>query len=151
MCVFAIADHRYASASGVPNSRVIAACEAFTSSTDDLEELLRNPTAISQHSIAGLPPELVEQLQVSEVDRFNWAVVDLIEKTPEKTIALDVLLIALYKMTGKVYERTELSNKLYRLGRKEGVYSIAGRKGLYTTIRPTNGELEIENGNGNAA
>lgn len=115
---------------------------------DGLDDLLKNPTAISQQSIAGLPPELVAQLQVSESDRFNWAVIDLIDKTPGDTIALDVLLIALYKTTGKVYERTDLSNRLYRLGRKDGIYSVPGRKGWYTTVKPPNGEQEPETGDG---
>jgi hypothetical protein len=101
----------------------------------NLDDLLSSATAITPRAISGLPPALIEQLQVSESDRINWTILEIIERTPEKMIALDILLIALYKVTGQIFDRTELGSRLYRLGRKDEVFSVPGRKGVYTTIK----------------
>lgn len=109
---------------------------------DGLATLLNQPTTISPASLAGLPAELITQLQISDSDRFQWDVLDLIDRTPDKTISIEVLLIALYRMTGKVYERTDLANRIYRLGRRGVIFSVPSKKGWYTTM-PQNGELDL--------
>ncbi len=109
---------------------------------DDLDALLSNPTSFSPDEISDLPDELVEQLQITDSDRFEWDVVGLINRTPDKTISIAVLLIALYRLTGKVYDRTDLANRIYRLGRKSVVFGVPGKKGWYTTI-PQNGQLDL--------
>lgn len=104
--------------------------------TEDVESLLKNPTDIHQSTLAGLPEELIAQLQISDADRFQWCVVDIINRTPDKTISLEVLLIALYKLTGKIYERADLANRMSRLSRKGAAFPVQGRKAVYTTSPP---------------
>lgn len=116
--------------------------EAKHKPADDLDALLSNPTSFSPSDISDLPEELVEQLQITDSDRFEWDVVGLINRTPDKTISITVLLIALYRLTGKVYDRTDLANRIYRLGRKSVVFGVPGKKGWYTTI-PQNGQLVL--------
>ena len=115
-----------------------------------LEELLQNPTQLSRSQLNGLPQDLLDQLQISEAERFQWAVMDIIEKTPTKIISMEVLLIALYRATGKVYDRTDLANRLYRSLMKKGLlFSVSGRKGLYSTIPQGGEQLVLEpNGDG---
>ncbi len=107
-----------------------------------LGELLNQATRITPEHLANLPQELIDQLQISDADRFQWDVVELIDRTPDKTISIDVLLIALYRTTGKVHDRTELSNRIWRLTRKGIVFAVPGKKGIYTTIAQ-NGELDL--------
>lgn len=101
----------------------------------DLDTLLSSPTQLQPGQLAGLPPELLDQLQISDVEKFQWTVLDIINRTPEKTISLEVLLIALYHQTKKVYERTDLSNRIYRMARKSLVFSVPGKKGWYSTVK----------------
>lgn len=101
---------------------------------DHLAFLVDSPTQVGPEMLRGLPPELVEQLQISDTDRFQWQVVEIINRTPERTISIEVLLIALFKATGKVHERLDLSNRIYRMARKGMVSSVTGKKGWYTTI-----------------
>lgn len=101
--------------------------------------LLANPTTLSSKDIEGLPNELIAQLQISDADKFRWDVTSLIERTPNKQISIEVLLIALYRLQGRIYERVELSNRMYRLARKGLIYPVQGRKGWYTT-EPQDGE-----------
>jgi hypothetical protein len=107
-----------------------------------LGDLLNQATRISPGHLANLPQELIDQLQISDADRFQWDVVELIDRTPDKTISIDVLLIALYRTTGKVHDRTDLSNRIWRLTRKGIVFAVQGKKGIYTTV-PQSGELEL--------
>lgn len=117
---------------------------AVSASDDLLISLLSRPTNIVPETLFGLPSELIEQLQISDSDRFQWDVVGLIDRTPEQTISLEVLLIALYRQTGKIYERADLANRVSRLFRKGAVYSVAGKKAWYTTVEPNNSELISE-------
>lgn len=112
-----------------------------TQGTADVETLLKTPTEIQQSTLAGLPEELIAQLQISDSDRFQWCVVDIINRTPDKTISLEVLLIALYKVTGKIYERADLANRMSRLSRKGVAFPVQGRKAVYTTIPPSEDDL----------
>lgn len=110
-------------------------------SAADVDALLKTPTEIQQSTLAGLPEELIAQLQISDSDRFQWCVVDIINRTPDKTISLEVLLIALYKVTGKIYERADLANRMSRLSRKGVAFPVQGRKAVYTTIPPNEYDL----------
>lgn len=112
--------------------------------SDDVDSLLKTPTEIQQSTLAGLPEELIAQLQISDSDRFQWCVVDIINRTPDKTISLEVLLIALYKVTGKIYERADLANRMSRLSRKGVAFPVQGRKAVYTTIPPNEHDLLSE-------
>lgn len=113
-------------------------------SDDLLDNLLRSPTSIGPSNLTDLPPELLQQLQISDSDRFHWDVVGLINRTPDKTISIDVLLIALFRLTGKVYDRTDLANRMYRLGRKGAVFGVSGKKGWYTTVPQGDGSGELD-------
>jgi hypothetical protein len=106
-------------------------------STKELDDLLGQATRILPAHLDNLPQELIDQLQISDADRFQWDVVDLINRTPDRTISIDVLLIALYRTTGKVHDRTDLSNRMWRLTRKGIVSAAPGKKGLYTTGNET--------------
>jgi hypothetical protein len=114
-----------------------------TSEKDDqLGSLLNQATKIIPTHLANLPQELLDQLQISDADRIQWSIVDLVDRTPDKTISIDVLLIALYRTTGKVHDRTDLSNRIWRLTRKQALFSVPGKKGWYTTI-PQNEEPDL--------
>ncbi len=105
-----------------------------------LDNLLQTPTELQQQALTGLPDDLIAQLQISDADRFQWCVVDLINRTPDKMISIEVLLIALYHITGKIYERADLANRMSRLSRKGAAFPVPGRKAVYTTIAPSGAE-----------
>jgi hypothetical protein len=121
---------------------------AASEQNPSLDSLLANPIALDRAQLTGLPQELLAQLQISPAEKFQWQVVDIIERTPNKTISLEVLLIALYKTTGEVFERTDLSNRIYRMMKKGIVFGVTGKKGQYTTLPQAGDQLTLEtNGN----
>ena len=52
---------------------------------------------------------------------------------------LDEILIDLYRKYKEIGKRPIVSNKLYRLSRRGLCWPIPGKKGIYTTTKPTGG------------
>jgi len=85
---------------------------------------------LTYKDIDGLPDELLAQLNISESDRKDMLLVDLIEK--HQPISLNHLLIKIWKKTGKIETKTKLMARLYRLSvNKKMIRSVDGRKGVY--------------------
>jgi hypothetical protein len=98
-------------------------------------EASSNPLTLTQDDLVGLPKELLEQLNISDADRADAIIVELINAAGG-TLLLDKILIGLYKATGQVHQRNQVISRVYRLGKKGMVFSVPRKKGLYTTTRP---------------
>ena len=86
---------------------------------------------ISPKDLDGLPAELVAQLSISESDREEFQILNLLQEHGG-TMSLDLLLITLYRTTGEILERTKLNQRLYRMASKDMLFSVPGRKGVYS-------------------
>jgi hypothetical protein len=82
--------------------------------------------------LTGLPPELLRQLKITEGDKLEAAIVEVINEAGG-TILLDKLLIGLFRKTGDVHQRSTLVGRLYRMSQKDLVWSVPRKKGVYTT------------------
>jgi len=89
--------------------------------------------------IADLPQEVIEQLSISESDKQEFQIVDIIDSAGG-VLTLDHIIIALYRKTGEVAKRSTLNAKLYRMVKKGLIQSVPNRKGVYTSI--TNSEAK---------
>ena len=98
-------------------------------------EASSNPLTLTQDDLVGLPKELLEQLNISEADRADAIIMDLINAAGG-TLLLDKILIGLYKATGQIHQRNQNISRIYRLGKKGLVFSVPRKKGLYTTAKP---------------
>lgn len=98
-----------------------------------------NPLELNPEDLTGLPEELLAQLNVTESDKLDGTVVETINAAGG-TMLLDKLIIAIFKRTGEIQQRSQLISRLYRLSKKGKVYSVPKRKGFYTTVRPSNHE-----------
>lgn len=105
--------------------------------------IFANPLSITPDHLIGLPENIVQQLNITETDRFEANVVNLIN-TAGGTMLLDNILIGLYLMTKEVHQRQPLSNKLYRMARKEMIFSVPGKKGVYTTKKPEGSDSNLQ-------
>jgi hypothetical protein len=93
--------------------------------------VLRNIT-LSMEDIEGLPPELMQELSISEADRLEFAIIGIINEAGG-LLSLDKIIIGLFKKTGEVHKRTNLTSRLYRMIQKGLIYSVPYRKGIYST------------------
>jgi hypothetical protein len=92
------------------------------------------PIARPKDDLADLPAELLAELSGGAKGESD-PLIQIINKHGG-TATLDQILIDLYRDYGEVGKRTLVGNKLYRLGRRNLVWAIPGRKGIYTTTKP---------------
>lgn len=123
--------------------------ESTTQSVADdalLADVLNNPENLTPFAVRSIPEDLKNEISLTDTDKFEIDVLNLIDKAKNKRISLNNLLIALRITTGITYTRTILNNRLYRMVKKDMLFSVPGRKGLYTTNRDVQHELNnVEN------
>jgi hypothetical protein len=91
---------------------------------------LDNPYTLTPRDMAGLPEDLIAQL--SDLDQTEIEILELIDMAGG-TLVLDKIIAGLFHLTGKSYQRQQMTAKLYRMSKKGLIYSVPKKKGLYTT------------------
>ncbi len=91
-----------------------------------------NRLSLSWEEVEGLPQELLEELSLSETDKTEFTIVSLINEMGGVT-SLDRLLVALFRSSGEVTKRNALNARLYRMAQKDLIFSVPGKKGVYST------------------
>ena len=86
-------------------------------------------------NIHDLPEELLAELSVAKTDELEDQIVTSINAYGG-TASLDQILVGLFRKFNVVQKRRFVQNKLYRM---EMVWSVEGRKGVYTTSEPEEG------------
>jgi hypothetical protein len=87
--------------------------------------------SLTPKELEGLPQEVLAELNLSQGDKTELAIYEIIESSGG-IISLDRLLVALYRKTGEIIKRQNLTSKLYRMGTKDQVFSVSGKKGVYS-------------------
>ena len=89
---------------------------------------------LSPDDIQGLPDELLKELHISDSDKKDFIILDIINQFGGLA-SIDKILVEYYKRTTEIEKRTRLVSRLYRMSNKGLVYPTEG-KGVYST-RPT--------------
>lgn len=127
--------------------------DQFTSLLDYLENaslqsiapghrLVSSKLGLSPEEIEGLPPELLEELSISEADKADFAVLAVVDDAGG-VLSLDKMLIALYRKTGEINKRATLNSRIYRMVQKGSMFNVPGRKGIYSTRELTEEEASL--------
>lgn len=85
--------------------------------------------------LSDIPPELLEELSTPRGDELETQILDVIRAHGE-TADLDQILVGLYRKFGAIQKRRFLQNKIWRMSQKGLVWSLRGRKGVYTLNEP---------------
>ncbi len=96
--------------------------------------------SLSFEEIEGLPPELVQELSVSDGDRMDFTIMRIVEELGG-IASLDRILIGIYRETGEVMKRNTLTSRVYRMGQKNLLFPVPGKKGVYSLKELT--EVEV--------
>lgn len=88
-------------------------------SRDIKPENIRKNISLSLEDIEGLPPELMQELSISDADRLEFTIVELINDAGG-VLSLDKILIGLYRKTGEVHKRSTLTSRLYSRSIRNG-------------------------------
>lgn len=92
------------------------------------------PLSLTQSDIADLPEELINELSISDSDKAEFVILDILRDNGG-ILSLDQLLVKFYRETGEIIKRPAMTNRLYRMAQKGLVNSVPGKKGIYTTSR----------------
>jgi hypothetical protein len=105
---------------------------------------------LSLKDLDGLPEELLKELNIAESDRQELLIEDIITAAGG-VLSLDKIIIELYRRTREITKRNTLISRLYRMSNKGIIYSLPGKKGLYSTyelseqdVRRLFGEFDSE-------
>jgi len=111
--------------------------EAFHGVIDELDHLRRitKPIPASYGDLSDLPAELVKELTGIKVDDLEQQIFTIIKSGGDE-VDLDAVLIELFRRFQVVQTRKFLQNKLWRMAQKEIIFSVPGRKGIYTANKP---------------
>lgn len=101
----------------------------------------KSAVVLTPVDVEGLPPELLKELNISESDQSEFDIVSLVKRNGG-IMSLDHILIALYRETGVIHKRNLLTSKLYRMAKKELLYNVPGKRGVYS-IEPMPGSQEL--------
>lgn len=114
-----------------------------TKSVSKKTDTQTNGMSLSWSELEELPQELIEELSITDSDRLDYSIVELIDKCGG-VASLDRILVGIYKLTGEILKRVNLNARLYRMGQKEMIFSVPGKKGIYSTSKLKNEETITE-------
>ncbi len=86
--------------------------------------------SLTPDDLEGLPEELVAELSISSADKAEFVVLSVLEKNGG-IMSLDQIMVNYYRETGDIPTRPAMTNRVYRLGQKNLVKSVPGKKGVY--------------------
>lgn len=92
-----------------------------------------NAQTITPADLAGLPKELLDQLNLPQLDNQEKLIVDLVNEAGS-VLSLDKILIGLYRKTGEVLQKRALNQKIFRMIDKGLLWKVPKKKGVYTSI-----------------
>lgn len=103
----------------------------------ELERLERitQPIPASYGDLSDLPPELLKELSGIRADDREQQLYTVIKSASEE-VELDAILIELFRRFKVVETRKFLQNKLWRMAQKGMIWTIPGKKGIYTATEP---------------
>lgn len=132
-------------------NRHLATAHKFTELLEFLEAIQRNPDqalesgppknvpkqlALTLNDIEDLPEELIRELNLTETDRQELLIEDIITRSGG-ILSLDKLMVVLYRRTGEIPKRNTLTSRLYRMAQRGVIFNVPGKKGVYSTYELT--------------
>ncbi len=117
--------------------RILGYAETLQEMAEEVIRLRVLTTAIPAElgNVHDLPQDLLNELSIANADEIEDQIVTVINAYGG-TANIDQILVGLYRKFKVLQKRRFLQNKLYRMSM---VWSVPGKKGLYTTA-----ELESE-------
>lgn len=109
----------------------IASLEAAPAAKPNVQSGKPLQLGLTFDEIEGLPPELIQELSVSDGDRTDFTILKIVEAAGGVT-SLDRILVGIYKETGEIMKRTTLTSRLYRMSQKGLIFNVPGKKGAYS-------------------
>jgi hypothetical protein len=88
--------------------------------------------SLTLEDVAGLPEELLNELSISEGDKTDFAIISIMNEMGGVS-TIDRILIGLYRKTNEIHKRSSVNSRVYRLVQKGNLFTVPGKKGIYST------------------
>jgi hypothetical protein len=85
-------------------------------------------------NIDDLPEAIRAQLVSFQMDELEAQILDLLNDKLDRVATIDEILVGLWRSHAVEHQREQLANKIYRMTRKEQLFSVSGKKGVYSTL-----------------
>jgi len=92
--------------------------------------------------VSDLPDELRTQLVSVQFDEAESNIVEVMKLDFDGVATIDEILVGLYRRYSDIQQREQLANKIYRMVRKEVIFSVSGKKGVYSIVPTASLEKE---------
>lgn len=100
-------------------------------------------TTLGWSELQSLPEELVKELSITESDKLDYSIAEIIAQQGG-VASLDRILVELYRLSGEILKRQNLNARIYRMVQKGMIYSVPGKKGVYSSEEiPEDEELAL--------
>lgn len=112
----------------------IHTAKQLMAAAEEIDRLINLTTAIPKNlgDLSDLPAELVDELSLTKVDELEHQIVTVINAC-DGVANIDQILVGLYRKFKVTQKRRFLQNKLYRMMKSDVIFSVPGKKGLYST------------------
>jgi hypothetical protein len=110
-----------------------AAIEALVAELDELRRATQ-PVPETYGDLSDLPPSLLKELSGIKADDLEQQLFTIIKSGDE--VELDAILIELWRRFKVEQTRKFLQNKLWRMAQKGMIWTVPGKKGVYTATKP---------------
>ena len=81
--------------------------------------------------LSDLPEEVLQQLNLSKLDELDQQLRDIVASANGGEVAINQIIIELWRRHKVSKSRTYIMNKLYRMAQKDTITSVEGKKGVY--------------------
>jgi hypothetical protein len=98
-----------------------------------LNNLPENFFSDSVSEFKGLPDDVIKSLSNKKESILEKNIISLINAAGGE-LNLDKIIAGVYYLETEAYSRTTMTQKIYRMMKKELIFRVKGKKGLYTTI-----------------
>lgn len=117
---------------------------ALEAAMAELVRLAKLTTALPQDlgNLHDLPQELLGELSVSKTDELEDQLFAVINSYGGQA-SLDQILVGLFRKFDVVQKRRFTQNKLYRMTKANVLWSVGGKKGVYSTTEPDEPQTTI--------
>ncbi len=88
--------------------------------------------SLTLEDVEGLPSELMQELSISDSDKLDFAIESIMNEAGG-VLSLDKILIGLWKKTGEIHKRGNLTSRLYRMRQKGTIHAVPNKSGYYST------------------
>jgi hypothetical protein len=99
--------------------------------------------SLKPEDLEGLPKEVIDELSVSGAEPIDFKILSVINDAGGIS-TLDRIIIGLYRNYQETIKRPNLTSRLNRMIPKGLLYSVPGRKGVYSTNPLSNEGAQID-------